>query len=303
MNELFVTGGGGFIGRHLLARLRASAYPRVTVLTRSPENLARLVEPLSEWHYVAGDLEQPSSYENALPRGGSVIHLAAATGNAPKHRHEAVNVEATRELVRRCESRAIGRFIYVSSIAAKFTDQRFYPYAQSKVRAEAIVAASKLDYAIVRPTIVLGQGSPVMKGLRKLAVAPMAVLFGNGQVRVQPIDVDDLTQLLHSLITQSKLPVPRMVEAGGPQSLTMEELIRRIRRVSIGKNGAVLKIPAGPMRAMLASLEPVLGGKLPMTAGQLASFVNDGTTEPHPALSQLKLKDLDAMLGAATANA
>jgi hypothetical protein len=46
-------------------------------------------------------------------------------------------------------------------------------------------------------------------------------------------------------------------------------------------------VPLGPVRLLLAAAEPLLGPRLPVTAGQLASFLNDSIAEPHPLAAQL----------------
>lgn len=279
---LFITGGSGFIGREVLRLLRREGAGRVTCLTRRPAALAAEVPPLPEWQYLEGSLDEAPSYRAALPAGGTVLHLAAATGRAPAAEHRAVNVEGTRRLLECSGGSGVRRFVYVSSIAARFTDQRYYPYARSKAEAEALVRSSALDYVIVRPTMVLGPASPVLAGLRRLALAPLGVVFGDGHPRVQPIHVADLADLLLR-VARETLPVePRTVEAGGAEALPIGELIRKIRIRARGRPGPILHLPLTPLRDLLAAVEPVLGGILPLRAGQLASFVNDGTAALHP---------------------
>ena len=65
-----------------------------------------------------------------------MLHLAAVTGKNRPAEYFRVNREGTRALVDECRRRRVKRIIYISTIAAKFQDQRRYYYAQSKHQAE-----------------------------------------------------------------------------------------------------------------------------------------------------------------------
>jgi nucleoside-diphosphate-sugar epimerase len=293
MGPLFVTGATGFVGRRFLNRLPPDLPADVRCLTRHPEPPTGT----ARWQAVPGDLARPDTWIERLVGCETVLHLAAVTGKATPATFQAVNADGTRVLLESARQAGVRRFILVSSIAAGFTDQRHYPYAASKAQAEQAVLASELDTLIIRPTMVLGPGSPVLTGLARLATAPRGVVFGSGRLPVQPIHVDDLAELL--VATLSLRPLGRQVfDAGGPEVLDLNTLIARIRKARGGTAGSLVHLPLGPIRGLLALLEPVLFGRLPFTAGQLASFANPGTAgpEPWPATLPRPKLGLDAML-------
>jgi NADH dehydrogenase len=170
----------------------------------------------------------------------------------------------------------VRRFLFISSIAAAFRDQRRYPYAQSKRQAEQLVEGCGLDYLIVRPTILLGPAAPVIVSLSKLAAGPIVPMPGDGTARVQPVSAADLASCLLNTIEHGGFG-NRIVEIGGPESMTIEELLLKIRRVRYGKPARVLHLPAAPIAAVLGFFEKLLLPVLPVTAGQVATFTNDGT--------------------------
>jgi NADH dehydrogenase len=283
--SLFLTGATGYVGRHLLPRL---AGRRVYCLGRTrPAALPGHAE------FLAADLSEGAAYAPALRDCDTVLHLAAATGKARPEEYFRVNAEGTRRLVDECRRAGVPRFLYVSTIAAKFRDQRRYYYAQSKRQAEEIVAASGLAYLIVRPTMVMGKGAPVLEGLRRLAAAPVIPVFGNGRARVQPVSVDDLAAFL-SAVPQDWLFDNQTVELGGPEVVSIEDLLLKLR----GARAPVVHLPAGGIAATLGVLERFLLPLLPFTAGQIASFVNDGTAAPHPRTGpwRERMRSLDQML-------
>ncbi len=300
MGPLFVTGATGFIGRRLLQRLTSDSLSEVRCLTRRPGPPAG--PPRRE--AVVGDLATPGPWVERLAGCETVLHLAAVTGKATPATFQRVNTGGTRVLLAAAQQAGVRRFIFVSSIAAGFADQRHYPYAASKAEAEHAVLASELDSLIIRPTMVLGPGSPVLTGLTRLATAPLGVVFGSGRLPVQPIHVDDLAELLVESL--SLRPLARQtLEAGGREVLDMNALIGRIRQARRGRGGPLVHLPLGPIRELLALLEPVLFSVLPFTAGQLASFANPGTarTSPLSSLLHRPSRDLAAMLAPAAPDA
>lgn len=207
--------------------------------------------------------------------------MAAVTGKARPAEYASVNVDGTRALVEACVDAGVSRFVLVSSIAATFRNTSVYHYAASKQGAEAIVRGSGLEYAIVRPTIVFGRESPIWRKLRALAGLPVMPIFGNGLARVQPIHVDDVVAFLLSMIEAPTLP-NRPIDLGGPESLTFERLLRKIRRLLRGSDSRVVRIPVAPIITMLAVVESSLYPVLPVTAGQLSAFVTDSVAADDP---------------------
>ena len=274
VRRLFITGASGYVGSRLLDRLEKSHVESGVVLLRGHDGgVAGLVERLG-FEMIHGDLLAPSSYSDALATCETVVHLAALTGKARSRHHFRVNSEGTRALCDACVDVGVGRIVHISTIAAKFPHQRRYFYAQSKRRAELIVAASGLDYSIVRPTMVFGPGAPVLRGLSRLARLPMAPVFGDGRARVQPVFVDDLADCLIDIASRDQLGA-ETIEIGGPEVIEIKDLLARIRPAR-----RRVHIPLRLAHALLAPLEAIALEILPITCGQLATFANDGTAAP-----------------------
>src|SRR6185436_12664532 len=130
-------------------------------------------------------------------------------------------------------------------------------YAQAKIRGEESVRASGLRFAILRPTMILGQGSPVLSGLEKLACLPVIPVFGSGRTLVQPVYVDDVVEFILTVLDNDMFS-NETFEIGGPTTLPVEELLQRVRQTRKGARGRVLHVPLGLMLAPLRAAE-VLG--------------------------------------------
>jgi nucleoside-diphosphate-sugar epimerase len=259
-SRVFLTGGRGFIGSRLQARLRQRGHD-VALLT--------------------SDLLEPDTYRGALASANVVVHLAAATGRASAQRHMRVNAAGTKTLVDECRRAGVERFLFTSTIAVTFPDTRWYAYARSKALAEDAVRASNLRYTILRPTIVIGAGSSTLAGLERLARLPVIPVFGDGRARVQPIFVDDLVEILAAVIEEDRF-LNETLDVGGPTVLTIEELLHAVRQSRRGSRGRVVHIPLGLVLAPLKAAETIgLGGWLPVTVGQLSSFRYDGVADAN----------------------
>ena len=296
---LFLTGTSGFVGRRLLSRLAGAGYSEVRLLTRDPARLAAPGGLPPTWQVVPGDLADPGGWAGALRGTDTVVHLAAATGKARRQVHLAVNLEGTRRLLQVAQAAGVRRFLYVSSIAVAYPDRPHYHYAETKAAAEGLVGASGLEFLIVRPTLVLGPGSPLLASLRRLALLPVPLIFGNGTPLVQPVHVDDLAHLLEAALGLADWG-GHAITVGGPELVSIEELLLRIRATRKPDGRGLLHLPLGPARLLLSLLEPILFPLLPFTAGQLALFANPSVAEPHAVLAGLPAagRGLDAMLDA-----
>jgi NADH dehydrogenase len=213
-----------------------------------------------------------------------VLHLAAVTGKAAPETFHRTNVIGTRALLAAARAADVRRFIFVSTIAVTFPDTRRYPYAQSKIEAERLVMAGPLPWTILRPTMVAGPGSPVFRGLARLATLPLIPAFGGAHARVQPIMVDDLAERIGDMVESSQCD-RQTLELGGPEILSLRSLLGRLRRhLDPRRPARFVNVPLFPILNVLGLLEQVFLGAVPLTAGQLATFRFDGLAKALPAV-------------------
>ena len=296
MTALFVTGASGFIGRHVLTALRQSRMSDVRCLTRRPAMLTTLPEWDPSWECIPGDLLDTRSYAGALAPGSTVLHLAGAVGKCRPADFRRFNVEATRSLRDACTAAGCAHFVYVSSIAATYPDVRSNYYARSKRDAERLVREGVLAFTILRPTVVFGPHSAASDAMRRLALLPFPVVFGSGQVEVQPVDVDDLAAVIAAAAREQWSG--ETVDVGGPETLTLEHLLALIRAAGGRSPRRPLHVPLEPLRLLLVLLEPLLHSALPVTAGQLAAFAFSSRATPSARLVPYagQMRDVRSMI-------
>jgi nucleoside-diphosphate-sugar epimerase len=171
------------------------------------------------------NLLKPETLEPCVEDVEAVIHLAAYFDFYPSDEELMfrINVDGTRNLMDACVGSPVSRFIYCSSTEAigpvefppgnedTVTNPTF-AYGESKVQAEKAVRKigkqHDLDYIILRPTGVMGEGDlytgyELIKALNNKEVP---VLPGDGEKHIMYTHVDDVVRgFAKSLASQSAL--------------------------------------------------------------------------------------------------
>ena len=287
--NLFITGCSGFVGKELIKKLDVDLFDKVYCLIHK-----ELVnKDSSKFILIQGDLLKPETYSEYLKNADIVIHMAALTGKAKKDNHEKINFEATKLLVNELmKSKRLKKLFYISTIAVTFKDKRGYYYALSKEKAENIIMESKLNYTILRPTMIFGKYSPVLDGFFKLINLPFVLMFGKGHNLIQPIYVNDFINVIFNLLKDinSEIIKNKVVEVGGKERIRIKDMIKLILKIK-RENKKILVLPLKIFIVFLRIVEPFLFKILPFTTAQLQTFNNDGVAVKNIELIEHLKKD------------
>ena len=231
IRTLAVTGGTGFVGQHLLRLALDSGY-EVRALTRGWK------PPEDGIDWVDGALDRPDSLLKLVDGADGVIHVAGVV-NGSKAAFEAANVTGTAAMVDAARKAGVRRFVHISSLAAR--EPQLSHYGWSKSRSERIVAASGLEWTIIRPPAVYGPGDKETLELFKMARRGFVALPPGGHFSV--IHVEDLCRLILAV-----LDAPESVgetyepDDGTPEGWDHRHFARTLGRV-FGKRPATLAVP------------------------------------------------------------
>lgn len=167
--KVFVTGGSGFIGSHLIAYLQKNRNADVYALVRDRKNPKKL--DISGIHLLEGDLFTIPS----LPKGlDCIIHMAGITKACQTADYYTVNRKGTASLLQSIRTQRIDlkRFVYLSSLAASGPSEAgrlilesdmpvpVSSYGKSKMMAEMEVLKYKNSFPVVilRASVIFGPG-------------------------------------------------------------------------------------------------------------------------------------------------
>jgi UDP-glucose 4-epimerase len=240
--RVLVTGGSGFIGRHVTSAL-ARAGHTVSVVDRVP-----FEDPAVEC--VTGELEDPEIRAAAVTqRLDAVVHLAAETSvlgsiERPELVHR-VNVDATAGLLELCRRRDVATFVMASSnaVVGSFEGAMsesvplapLTPYGATKAAAEMLMSGYSGAYGIrtvsLRLTNVYGPGmlhkdSFVPRLMRAAADGTSVKVYGDGLQRRDLVHVRDVARAFtDALVDWPSGPVI----VGSGTSVTVLDLVESAR--------------------------------------------------------------------------
>ncbi len=252
---VLITGATGFVGRHLVRSLLARGVDagRLRLLVR---DVARAREfGLPDASLVVGDLGDERTLNAACTGVGWTIHLAGALKALRASELMAVNGAGTRRLVRALiRASPKSRFVHVSSLAAAGPSvdgaasalppaecRPVSHYGASKRAAEMEVAAAgdDLDWIVIRPPIVYGEGDEATRLLFRQAVGLLACV----PWRARPISLIHVDDLVRAIELAAVADVhAAFVPIEGPERLDTDRLMDRIAS-ACGRSARRLRIP------------------------------------------------------------
>ena len=277
--QVLVAGGNGFIGTNLVDELLDRDHD-VTVLARNPD---AAVLPAGV-ETVSGDITAYDSIESALEGQDVVVNLVALSPlfkpKGGNEMHDEVHRHGTENLVRAAEEGGVDRFVQMSALGADPDGPT--AYIRAKGQAETHVRDSDLDWVILRPSVVFGEGGEFVSFTKKLKGmfapgVPIYPLPGGGKTRFQPIHVEDLVGILSETLTDDA-HVGKTYELGGPETLTLREITNMVYE-SEGKSVTIVSVPMGLAGVGLSVAGSIPG--FPMGADQYRSLKFDNTTDDN----------------------
>jgi NADH dehydrogenase len=302
MNVL-VVGGTGFIGTHLCRELHDRGHD-VTALSRSPDDGA-LPDGVET---VMGDITAYDSIEGAFEDRDVVVNLVALSPlfrpRGGNEMHYAIHRDGTENVLEAAEAHGLERIVQMSALGADPDGET--AYVRSKGQAEALVRESDLEWVIVRPSVVFGDGGEFIPYTKRLAPPYLTPLPGGGKTRFQPIWVGDLVPMLADAVETDE-HAGEIYEIGGPEVLTLAE-IAELAHAADGRSVNVVSVPMELAGLGLRSLDFVPGSVLDAIPGlprmgsdQYRSLQFDNTVDTNDVVAfgvdPDELQTVDAYLG------
>jgi NADH dehydrogenase len=290
---ILVTGGGGFVGGHVVHELRRRELP-VRCLVRNARKASRLTAWGAE--LALGDMTDPQSLRRAADGCDRVVHLVAIR-QGREEEFQRVMVDGTRALLAAAADAGATRFVHMSALGTSEQTKELVPYYRAKWESEELVRASGIPHVIFRPSFVFAADGGILPTFVKLVrLAPVTPIIGSGRQRIQPIWADDVAAYFAEALTRTDV-AGRLFELGGPDAVSWNEFWERLKRVR-GMRRPSVHVPVGLMRANALVTER-LPGNIPLTRDLLTMLEHgDNVVSDDEAVRtfELPLLSLDEQL-------
>jgi NADH dehydrogenase len=256
--KIAVTGGTGFVGRRVAARLRAAGH-EVAVLGRVDDVAA------------------------AMAGCEAVVHCAGINREIGSQTYQTVHIEYTQRVIDAARQEGVRRIVMLSFLRAR--PKTGSGYHESKWAAEALVRASGLDWTILKAGVIYGRGDHMLDHLsRAFHTFPLFGLVGFRSQPVRPVAVEDVARVLAAAAVGDPRLSRRTFAVLGPDELLLADAVRRVADVT-GRRPWFVPLPVVVHRLIATGAE--LAMIVPLISRAQVRILAEGIVEPLPAADDL----------------
>jgi nucleoside-diphosphate-sugar epimerase len=306
--RVFVTGGTGFVGSHLVDALIGRG-DEVVCLVRDVRKIERVFPPERRPRFVGGSLNDDTALRAGCENVDAIIHVAGLIAARSRAEFFSVNAEGTQHLLTVATRSApnLHRFVYLSSLAAVGPSPPGAPltedviphpvsaYGESKLAGEEAVKSGSLPWTIVRPPTVYGPRDREILRVFKLARRGVIPLVGSPDQQLSVIHVRDLASACIAALAPAAKDLTYF--ACHPEVVTTRQFAEAIhtavRMAGQGRAGRerpmLIPIPSPLARVILAAsggLARAVGRATVLSGDKVAEFLADAWTCSPAALER-----------------
>ena len=275
-----VTGAFGYTGGYVARRLIDHGV-RVRTLTRRTDGrqVSRGVIDAAPM-----DFSDPDGLRRSM-EGASVLYntywIRYAHGQMTFDRA----VENTGTLFKAAKEAGVGKIVHFS-VSNSLHDSNL-PYFRAKAQVEEMLMNLGLPYAIIRPTLVYGDGDLLLNNMAwALRRFPVFFVYGCGDYPVQPVHVQDVAAQAVEAGSQDGNSV---ADAAGPDTFSLEDVLRMLASAM----GVRARLLHAPLHVSLAvtQLVGLMKGDLALTRDEVVGLMAGLLTSKAPPTGKMKLSD------------
>ncbi|NOX87385.1 MAG: SDR family NAD(P)-dependent oxidoreductase, partial [Calditrichaeota bacterium] len=210
---ILVVGATGMFGMPVARRLHKDGFT-VRVLTRNPENAKKKLG--DSFDYFKGDVEDPSSLENAM-EGCYGVHINLRGGPKPED-FERIEFKGTANIAKVAANKGVQRITYLSG-AGTFEENAWFPMVKAKLKSEKAIRDSGVPYTIFCATHFMDSLSLAVRGNR-------ATVIGKQPHRLHWLASNDYAKMVSKAFRLPEAANKRLF-IYGPEAFTMSEAIHK----------------------------------------------------------------------------
>jgi uncharacterized protein YbjT (DUF2867 family) len=278
--KIAITGGTGFVGRHLARELLELGHS--VVLVARSRNRDTEAMSLPNVSFCPSDLSHVEDLTAAFKGCDTVAHLAGINREIRTQTYQRVHVEGTANVVQAAKKAGVKKLILLSFLRAR--PNCGSAYHESKWQAEELIRNSGLDYTVLKSGMIYGEGDHMLDHLsHALHTLPVIATVGFREQMIRPVPIQDLVRLLYAAVAEGRLS-RETVAVTGAEELTLSAAVRRIARV-LNRNVLIFPMPLWFHRIMAAIYEIIM--KVPLVAQAQIRILQEGVVEAAPFANEL----------------
>lgn len=252
-----ITGGTGFVGRHLAERL--GRHDTVVVSRRTGVEITD-VDALAE----------------AFAGCDVVAHCAGINREIGDQTFSRVHIDGTRAVIEAARRAGVRRIVMLSFLRAR--PDCGSGYHETKWAAEELIRHSGLEHTILKSGMIYGRGDHMVDHVsRAVATWPVFGLVGVRGRTVRPVPIDDELDVLVAAL-EGRIPDPTIAVMGA-EELPLGDAVRRIARVA-GRRPLFVPVPVWVIRGVAQLSEWLM--VVPLVAKAQARMLAEGVSEAAP---------------------
>ncbi|MDQ0574385.1 NAD(P)H-binding protein [Agromyces albus] len=256
-SRVAITGGTGFVGRHLAERMPPG---NAVVISRR----------------TGVDVEDVEALTAAFAGCDVVAHLAGINREIGDQTYERVHVRGTATVVEAAKRAGVRKIIMLSFLRARPSCGS--PYHESKWAAEELIRASGLDYTILKAGMIYGRGDHLVDHLsRTVQTIPVFATVGFREKPIRPIPIEDLVDVLEAAVN-GRMPRETVAVVGAEQ-LLLSKAVRRVAAV-LGRRVVVVPAPVWALYALAQLTELTM--TVPLVAKAQVRMLAEGVVDAAP---------------------
>lgn len=255
--RIAITGGTGFVGRHLAERLEPA--DKVVISRRT-----------------GIDIENVDELAAAFAGCDAVVHAAGINREISDQTFERVHVQGTRAMIEAARRAGVKRIVMVSFLRAR--PNCGSGYHETKWAAEELIRHSGIDHTILKASMIYGAGDHMVDHVtRAVRSWPVFGTVGFRERTVRPIPVADFVDVLIAA-TEGRIPDPTVAVVGA-EELTLGAAVRRVAQAA-GRRPLFVALPVWAIRVLAQVTEWTM--IVPVVAKAQAQMLAEGVSEVAP---------------------
>jgi NADH dehydrogenase len=260
--RIAITGGTGFVGRHLAERLD----PTETVIVS---------------RRTGTSIHDVDALATAFAGCDAVAHCAGINREIGDQTFESIHVDGTRAVIEAARRAGVKRIVMLSFLRARPGSGS--GYHDTKWAAEELLRHSGLEHTILKTGMIYGPGDHMVDHVtRAVRTLPVFATVGYRERNVRPVPVADAVDVLVAAV-EGRIAEPT-VAVMGAEELEFGAAVRRIARIA-GRHPVYVRAPVWSIRALAQLTEWLM--VTPLLAKAQAQMLAEGVNEPAPPAPEL----------------